>query len=763
MNEEPACCLLSPLQVATWQLPDLATQNLGLAAGVPPWRVELPALQRGAVWRPRQVEALWDSLLRGFPIGAFLLAPYAGWRGKREAQYQKVPESGGEPDYHLIDGQQRWNAITLGFLNVWQRKDSEFKEALWLDLERPETTDGRLFLFRVVTRSHPWGYRLSDPSRPLEARLRRYALEKYKEAAERACIPSIDFRPGHFDIWHAWPWDAVAPVPFPLIVDAVRTSDGEAVWGEVKRLLNQYLPYWAANEPLRSLYDDWKQKVLIRLQGPTHDMQSIVKGIRDYLGVFSEPRYSIPVQILPEDVIGPSAQQPQGAETVQGDAATPDPIETLFVRVNSAGTTLDGEELRYSMLKAVYPAVQGIAEMLGTRLMSPARLVTLVSRLVLAQTNGGQKDPPREPDVARFRRLVHGDDQACPKFPELILDYLGLDKSGQPSLDSNSPTNGRAGRFLRQARELLVSYDDDHRPHDWRLPPVLAADLARQSPDTFFLLLAWLDRMANADSHPNTTRDDDQRRIVGTLTTLAWFAERPYDCLRALWQDLNRTNEPQQFFSAGVLTCCLKLTDRGASRLIPPLPPECLQEAVNTRVINDDKGFNDPRGDLWDCQREWHCWSERDLGIVEEAVHWFKRHGFPEDNRRAAWQGLIGRVWERRQFVLYAQRSEIARWFKDYDPAGLGQLEDTDRPWDFDHIHPYHYVGGRWGVPQIIREWHRSIGNLRAWPLEVNRAQGETAPRKKLKDPFRQEAEPPYTLNDGPRLRTASFIDEHNE
>ena len=43
--------------------------------------VEIPALQRGLVWAPHQVELLWDSILRGFPIGAFVLTPVEGNEG----------------------------------------------------------------------------------------------------------------------------------------------------------------------------------------------------------------------------------------------------------------------------------------------------------------------------------------------------------------------------------------------------------------------------------------------------------------------------------------------------------------------------------------------------------------------------------------------------------------------------------------------------------------------------------------------------------
>jgi len=36
---------------------------------------ELPKVQRGFVWKPNQIEVFWDSLLRGYPVGAFVLSP----------------------------------------------------------------------------------------------------------------------------------------------------------------------------------------------------------------------------------------------------------------------------------------------------------------------------------------------------------------------------------------------------------------------------------------------------------------------------------------------------------------------------------------------------------------------------------------------------------------------------------------------------------------------------------------------------------------
>ena len=51
--------------------------------------VEVPALQRGLVWEPHQVELLWDSILRGFPIGAFAFTPVRG----NEVQHVKVEDN----------------------------------------------------------------------------------------------------------------------------------------------------------------------------------------------------------------------------------------------------------------------------------------------------------------------------------------------------------------------------------------------------------------------------------------------------------------------------------------------------------------------------------------------------------------------------------------------------------------------------------------------------------------------------------------------
>lgn len=66
--------------------------------------LSLPKLQRGKVWKPQQIELLWDSLLRSFPIGTLIVL------SESEQAGCSTPPKG-----ELLDGQQRVCSIISGF------------------------------------------------------------------------------------------------------------------------------------------------------------------------------------------------------------------------------------------------------------------------------------------------------------------------------------------------------------------------------------------------------------------------------------------------------------------------------------------------------------------------------------------------------------------------------------------------------------------------------------------------------------------------
>jgi hypothetical protein len=97
----------------------------------------LPAIQREFVWRPEQIERLFDSVMQGYPIGSFLF-----WKVEREhvRQYKfydfvrdyhqklrphcpPVDVPAGQSVIAALDGQQRLTALNIGLRGSHAQKE----------------------------------------------------------------------------------------------------------------------------------------------------------------------------------------------------------------------------------------------------------------------------------------------------------------------------------------------------------------------------------------------------------------------------------------------------------------------------------------------------------------------------------------------------------------------------------------------------------------------------------------------------------------
>ncbi len=182
---------ISATDIAGWALP------AGHDLPPPQFYVQLPALQRGAVWSAEQVELLWDSLVRGSPIGCLILCePKKRFAVQSFALQRAGPRQNwvDHPNYLLLDGQQRCTAVAVGFLSPWViegHADAEI--TLWVDLEAPDRADVRDYVFRLLTRSHPWGYQRQNPGDRLSVSGRRHAMAEFKDSARRLGYGSLEF------------------------------------------------------------------------------------------------------------------------------------------------------------------------------------------------------------------------------------------------------------------------------------------------------------------------------------------------------------------------------------------------------------------------------------------------------------------------------------------------------------------------------------------------------------------------------------------
>ena len=97
----------------------------------------LPAIQRKFVWRAEQVETLFDSIMRGYPINSFMFWHIKDNQIKRDFKFYRflseyreffkvnnpdIDMIGTKDFYAVIDGQQRLTSIYLGLKGTYAYK-----------------------------------------------------------------------------------------------------------------------------------------------------------------------------------------------------------------------------------------------------------------------------------------------------------------------------------------------------------------------------------------------------------------------------------------------------------------------------------------------------------------------------------------------------------------------------------------------------------------------------------------------------------------
>ena len=610
-------------------------------------KVSLPTVQRGFVWKPHQIENLWDSLLRGYPVGAFVLS------------------DAGNNTFHILDGQQRATAICLGFARETFRDSQDFYK-VFIDLELPKADDNRKYIFRVITRAHPWGYRKQENTKTLTAENIRKAMDWYDDVADPLNTPLEKF----------FPYDAGLPVPFYLFLDEA-SKDLNA--NEVIKKINQEYKHWhnvkrkwlAENEEELSRYSEQEAEAILEAK-INRNINFIFNEVKEMLdpakGQKIPALYISLSRIMAEDK----------AEAI--DAS--DEVENLFVRLNSGGTQLSGEELNYSILKAhLEREVQDEIESACKQLFKPARFITIAYRLFQQENKEAQQTDALTMRIKpkQFQRTIS---KQSKDFETFVLNLI-RDKKIQ-------------GKTLLKYAQTILEYNNKSQP--FGLPFLIYSKIADTAPELMFLLLYRIKFKKDRFSAVDKTAERDHRTMLGMLTLFMWFGkgENLKDhakLLANIWPTAS-TLEKERFWSS-----------------------ETVERAYLNEVLLPFPSFKSSKHEYG---------LERILEYnLTEKTNVLNRF---ETKAGEEYKLFLQKVIYNRDLILYAQRHFIESYFSHQQ----FRLEDTSLPFDWDHISPNKLVRNKKNIPRIARDWYQTNGNFRAWPYALNRMDSDSSPAYKL-------------------------------
>ena len=601
---------------------------------LPESEVQLPVVQRGFVWKASQIECLWDSIFRGYPIGSMMLS-----------------RTGNK--LLLLDGQQRSTAISLGFYNPWENTNNSIGNAknlpvVWIDVKPKEKTDTYEFAFRVVTRSHPWGYQMRNNALRLPVGQRSKASEMYKNLFEQSIYTQLLPK-------QRLPYDATCPIPLCFLLDAVHNKQ------DINWLIDKCKEYIPAEYKTAKMNEDDDYYSLLE----SVDLSPLFNIVNDVVLPTKLPAIVLSNELLID----------------KNDTSSND--STLFVRLNSQGTKIEGEELMFSMYKAVCPETKELVEFLGMNFIPPSRVITLTSRLILS-TKGFTSSL----SLSRFRDYVQDE-----TFINKLKEFIGTNEY--------SPIKEKIECAIG-----ILRYGN--------VPDVIIKKYIQDSPNGFLLLLHWL-----FENDKTQIDDTIRKKIASRLYRNHWFGKDFDYYVKKNWNSVSQSNFWDDEFYA----------NEGWIRQFPLISPELLLSFLESRLDSPLEN-HDITPNASDCNSIWQFWTDsfpRPENISDEDFY---------NRTLMAWKHFLWKLLNARDksLILLAQRDYINQTFSEYNQ--IENLEDTNTPWDWDHIYPQSWVYRQQRIDPRTKLWEWRIGNFRAMSLTDNRSENNNlSPAERFQSP----------------------------
>lgn len=564
--------------------------------------LSLPPIQRGFVWKPRQIADLWDSLLRQMPIGSLMLQRHEGGMSigirpsNREAKSSR-------PGFHLLDGQQRTLAMLLGWPDAPQDPDRR----LWVDLGEGGK-NGAEFMLRVTTRNQPFGFQ--PGTHEMLSRSDR------KKAFERHCQkrPEDQHTQFHeFDLDRTRPWKAgEEKSPFVQLRE---------VWNVVR---NEGADKWEETVATRTDGCELAQSAKGRLRELCEALQKLNNA---QIALVCVPKLDVPKEKELED---PAHH----------------PLTMLFERIATGGTRLSSEDLLFSIIKQVYPEshnfVYEIHKSVGYLMTAPDYVMTAF-RVACAMPD------PRHPD-----KPTHADNAnpSAKEFHRYLKDesLLGTEQTpGRLRKLIMAPDENPLALSFKKLKELLCYRDKSvNGERDIGIPMAMFPRLSRSLVQ---VLVFWLVRFYDLDSGDPDPKVLEASRCELVRFALFWIlvnptAKQAYAASEAAFEIIRNHSAGEPFPAQEVYSGITKGGEDRDPLFVPIVDPDTLSSALvlapssKLRAMEERmngtheeaNGLRDLFEHFWR-HKELLLWLQRDY--VEKEFHDYKylaRNDDSEDN-----------------------------------------------------------------------------------------------------------------------------------
>lgn len=664
--------------------------------------VALPMIQRGSVWKPNQIIDLWDTLLRGMPVGSLMTQTLSKGEKVRKVGGDKlvdIPQGGG---LSLLDGQQR----TLSMLIPWE-KQVRMDKKIWIDF-RDKPQDEHLYHLRVTTENHPFGFQKASPSTRLSLGDRNKARMAYLEEYpnDRDATNTEFFE-------HSKPWGSVFPVDLYELITLWKTHKNKEicktfVLERLKEIRHFEFDRYEENEgtktPKFNEIHPWGKL-------NNEEIREVERRVSDFYKSI-ERLFSLQIPIIK---IGSEIFDGNKAESNQTQDDIAPPLAVLFKRIGTGGTTLTDADYVYSLIKYRLPEAYTLVESLHGKpnvasLLSATNVVMSAVRLAAAEFNDGLPSGDK-------RRITDWESPNKKQFHSMLNKEGFLHENWRENIEVK-PSAGLLPILeddsLKTSFDMLsnlLEYEPQNGPSDIGLPkyafPLLNRPLVQ-------VLLRWIRQVQfkYPNDAENICKNNNRASIVRFVLYWRVFVLDAKEASRLAFDVLAQNKDPKYFPDKIIYE---KLKEELA---IPIVTPEAIKHIAFSAKDAKLRGW-----------RRFHITKET---LVEEKdkIKLYQR-----------WWGHGGHV---HPILLWLQRNFVSA--VDGDPMA-GRDEET--PYDYDHICPgsYWYNNSKNGgngtrIIDYFAEkdgeghWRvgNSIGNVRVWGSSANRSDGDGSPTEKILD-----------------------------